>query len=157
MKVLDSNLQKLLMVSLLGIAFSVGCSSVTKSNGSMAPAEASADLIQEVNDSETALEEDSEIQAQLPDDTSFEDLEEEFADVNQEQIKKDLAEISNQISETERELENAKSVLSQMIEKNQPANLIETQKNKLVVLEDQLFDLSDEKTLKEIEAEVTKE
>ncbi|NQZ01302.1 MAG: hypothetical protein HRT45_11615 [Bdellovibrionales bacterium] len=140
----------------IGLAFSGCATSKTDKKTDTQIQQASDDFQTEVNQAETALEEDNEILQSLPEGTSFEDLEEEFANVNQDQLKQDIMLIQDQIIETEQELQDAQSLLSSMIEKDQPSSAIETQKSRVVVLEDQLFELNDEKTLKEIEIEVTR-
>ena len=140
----------------IGLAFSGCATSKTDKKTDTQIQQASDDFQTEVNQAETALEEDNEILQSLPEGTSFEDLEEEFANVNQDQLKQDIMLIQDQILETEQELQDAQSLLSSMIEKDQPSSAIETQKSRVVVLEDQLFELNDEKTLKEIEIEVTR-
>jgi L-cysteine desulfidase len=146
---------KFAILCIVSSLFLISCASSDKSVTAERSVDKSGEFQTEVNQAEIALAQDGEIEMSLPDDVEFEQLEEDFASVNRDQLKKDIAQISDQIIETEQELEDAKSLLSQMIEKDQPANLIETQKSKVVVLEDQLFDLNDEKVLKEIEAEVT--
>lgn len=154
MTIFNNPFSTLLASSLLAFAI-IGCASADKTITPEQETAASNDFQTEVNQAEIALEEDGEIEMSLPVDTNFEDLEEDFASVNKEQLKQDIAQISDDIIETEQELDDAKSVLAEMVEKNQPAATIETQKSKVVILEDQLFDLNDEKTLKEIEVEVT--
>lgn len=99
------------------------------------------------------IEEDPEIET-LPSEPTFEELEEDFASVNKEQLKQDINQLSTQISETEKQLDQAQSVLAEMISEQKSAEEISAQKSKVVVLEDQLFDLNDEKSLKEIEASI---
>lgn len=101
----------------------------------------------------TMIEEDPELQA-LPGEPTFEELEEEFAAVNKDQIKVDIMKLGEQIGQTEQELNQAQSLLAKMISENKPAGEISAQKSRVVVLEDQLFDLNDEKSLKEIEASI---
>ncbi|MEO0336021.1 MAG: hypothetical protein AAF202_06495 [Pseudomonadota bacterium] len=131
----------------------VACASQPKPTA--ADPEANRDFQSEVDVTEADLEKEIEA-SNILEDEEFAELERDLSNTDPNQLKRDIAEITDQIIETEQELDDAQSLLSKMIKKNLPANQIETQKGKVVVLEDQLFDLNDEKTLKEIEAEVTR-